>query len=202
MKKIDDLKMYVYKEKGKVLGEYFFLCGFKIFIFQATKKIRRKNSSYEIIGWCFNIFPSQKSKYFLALQEYSSSSNVFQHKNTCIVAAMREAKHLYNQAMKTFMVRDKAFIYEDTEDDFVYVVYATSAMLAKKEITAMFNVNYIDVRVKRCPWADKYKTMEEIPATEWLANGYSIACECCGKQCYEEDLINQNQHYFCRECSK
>lgn len=194
--------MYRYKEKSKVLGEYFFLYGFKIVICQATKKIRRKNSSYEILGWCFNIVPSQKSKYFSVLQEYSSESNVFRHKNTCIVAAMREAKYIYNQAMKTIKIRPKAFIYEDEAENFVYVVHKASAMLAKKEIAEMFNIKYIDVRVKRCPWADKYEAMEEIPATEWLANGYSISCERCGEQFYEEELIDVDQHYFCRECAK
>ena len=202
MKSIEKLNFYNYVAKGKKIGEYFFFSGFKIYIIQTNKLIRKRNCVETIEGWQFNLVATAKSKFYAELYGIESASNTFQNKNTCILAAMREAKHLYREALAKSKGQDKAFMYEDDEDNTVYVVYAVNASRAKQEVASLYNLKYIDVRVKRCAWADQYKNFEQIPDKAWLDNGYSIACCKCGKQYYEGDIKEFNNQYLCDACVK
>ena len=77
-----------------------------------------------------------------------------------------------------------------------------NAILAKREIAQMRCQRFIDVRVRRCPWADGYKSAEQIPPKVWLENGFAAPCSKCSEYFYDGDLVQIGDEYFCKSCSQ
>ena len=69
MKSIEKLNFYNYVAKGKKIGEYFFFSGFKIYILQTNKLIRKRNCVETIEGWQFNLVATAKSKFYAEYTE-------------------------------------------------------------------------------------------------------------------------------------
>lgn len=194
MSKTNSIKMYKLKGKG-LTGEYFFLNGLKVVI-QSSE-----NPSNNRTTWHFDISCTRKSKFQEALSEVNYVSGTFYNKDTCVSAAVKRAKLLAKKALKNFDLPLKAFMSYD-EDNYVDIVYSVNAILAKREIAQMRCQRFIDVRVRRCPWADGYKSAEKIPPKVWLENGFAAPCSKCSEYFYDGDLVQIGDEYFCKSCSQ
>lgn len=95
----------------------------------------------------------------------------------------------------------KAYSYKD-EDGLMGIVWAENSNQAKVEVQAESYMDYIDIRVQREPWADKYSAMEEIPPEEFWAHGWRLTCCECGI----DDITDDNGQIidgqvYCDDCA-
>lgn len=98
----------------------------------------------------------------------------------------------------------KAYSWHDEEDNGVYIVYAANANKARLVVRALpeCELDYIDIRVKREPWADKYAETC-IPAKEWLEAGYGVYCEGCLRLAYKDEVHEINGYrVLCKDCAQ
>lgn len=201
MRVIDNVVLHDYKVKGLgIVGEFFFVDGLKVILHKNVYRSQRRKE-VEVVNWCFEIVPTKKSKYHEALANIHHTSNAFRSKETCMLAAWRQAKRLVRKALEDYDVPKKAFIYYDDEDC-VHIIYAVNASDAKRQVANNFQAKYIDIRVARAAWADGYGDMDKIPNKAWLKNGFGVACAKCGNHYYEDELTEINKEYFCLECAK
>lgn len=50
------------------------------------------------------------------------------------------------------------------------------------------------------PWADNYRSMDEIPAEEYWEEGWYIPCNDCGKEVYEGEGVEVGKTVYCHDC--
>ncbi len=99
----------------------------------------------------------------------------------------------------------KAYCFANASDfdieDVDEVTFAESAGKAKQNFSMESGVHFRNIRVQRMPWADKYASVEAIPAEEWLEHGWYFICNICGE--YIDDatnLFSNNKGYCCKKC--
>lgn len=93
----------------------------------------------------------------------------------------------------------KAYQYDNDETGYCQIVYAESASKAKMLLET--DIAFINIRVHRVKWADKYKMMEDIPVEEFLKQGYWWSCKKCESQLTEDDdYVIEDNNLYCRKC--
>ena len=97
----------------------------------------------------------------------------------------------------------KAYEYDNDFNDESFIVFAESANKAKQIVcnSDYTDDKYIDVRVKRVKWADKYKETEKIPAEEYLKHGWQLDCAGCLERVGEDECVIINGAPYCKECA-
>ena len=69
-------------------------------------------------------------------------------------------------------------------------------------LAAEHDEEFTEMRVYRVPWADKYRSMDDIPAEEFLKNGWYLYCANCGTHVYDDTAVLTEKNVFCTECAK
>lgn len=95
----------------------------------------------------------------------------------------------------------KAYTWTDEDTGYSLIVWCDTAGQARRQIADSEAVDFIDVRVYRLPWADKYTSMDDIPLKEYFANGWQRSCSKCCELYYEEDLIVTDTEIICKSCA-
>lgn len=62
----------------------------------------------------------------------------------------------------------KAYAWDDEDYGGSYFAWTTAPGKAKALLAAEHNREFTEIRVYRVPWADKYRSMDDIPAEEFL----------------------------------
>lgn len=65
----------------------------------------------------------------------------------------------------------KAYVWDDEDYGGNYFVWTTTPGKAKALLAAEHNREFTEIRVYRVPWADKYRSMDDIPAEEFFKSG-------------------------------
>lgn len=95
-----------------------------------------------------------------------------------------------------------AYVGDDAESE---ITFANTAGQAKAAFADIMGERFIDVKVERLPWADKYWENGKVPDEAFLAHGWSVSCYKCGKEdCFEcpirdvcnERMVNPNNEAF------
>lgn len=81
-------------------------------------------------------------------------------------------------------MKSKAYVFANAADYDIndlseQVTFAETPGKAKQNISMDSGIHYKDIRVRRVPWADKYKNVDNIPAEEWLNHGLHFNCDTC-----------------------
>lgn len=103
-------------------------------------------------------------------------------------------------------MKTKAYIfgnaaYYDINDLSEIVTFAESAGKAKQNISMESGVHYTDIRVQRLPWADGFKSVDDIPPNVWLDNGWHFVCNTCGAEIEDiADFYINDKGYCCKKC--
>lgn len=95
----------------------------------------------------------------------------------------------------------KAYIWTDEYTGYSLIVWGDTAGQARRQVADSEGEDFIDVRVYRLPWADKYTSMDDIPMEEYFANGWRCGCSKCGELYYEKDLIVTDTDVICKRCA-
>lgn len=95
----------------------------------------------------------------------------------------------------------KAYVYIGDDEEETEITFANTAGQAKAAFAGMMGERFIDVKVERLPWADKYRDMDDIPAEEFLAHGWWLPCAKCGKQVDEDTAVLTDTKVLCKECA-
>lgn len=89
----------------------------------------------------------------------------------------------------------------DIEDLSEGVTFAETAGKAKQYFSMENEIHYKDIRVQRLPWADKYESVDNIPAEEWLVHGWYFVCTSCGAPIEDiADFHVNSRGYCCKKC--
>lgn len=100
----------------------------------------------------------------------------------------------------------KAYIFAnaadyDTDDLSEQVTFAETPGKAKQDFSIENGIHYKDIRVQRLPWADKYGSVDNIPAEEWLNHGWYFTCDTCGAEIEDvADFHVNSKGYCCKKC--
>lgn len=100
----------------------------------------------------------------------------------------------------------KAYIFAnaadyDTDDLSEQVTFAETPGKAKQDFSIENGIHYKDIRVQRLPWADKYGSVDNIPAEEWLNHGWYFTCDTCGAEIDDiKDFHVNSRGYCCKKC--
>ena len=96
----------------------------------------------------------------------------------------------------------KAWSYKN-DDDETAIYYAETPGEVKEHVMDEYGLeeaDYIDIRVYREKWADKYYC-KDIPDKAWIENGYKAECANCGNWTGEDDLGGYIKgKVVCKEC--
>lgn len=95
----------------------------------------------------------------------------------------------------------KAYGWDDEDYDESYVVWAATPGKAKALLASEHDEEFTEMRVYRVPWADKYRSMDDIPAEEFLKNGWYLYCANCGTHVYDDTAVLTEKNVFCTECA-
>lgn len=89
----------------------------------------------------------------------------------------------------------------DIEDIEKEITFAETAGKAKQDFSMENGIHYNDIRVQRLPWADKYGSVDNIPAEEWLNHGWYFTCDTCGAEIDDiKDFHVNSKGYCCKKC--
>lgn len=92
-----------------------------------------------------------------------------------------------------------AYIGDDAESE---ITFANTAGQAKAEFADIMGERFIDVKVERLPWADKYWENGAVPYEELLAHGWSVSCHKCGKMVdIDTAVLIDTRLVLCKECA-
>lgn len=92
-----------------------------------------------------------------------------------------------------------AYIGDDAESE---ITFANTAGQAKAAFAGMMGEHFIDVKVERLPWADKYCENGKVPDEELLAHGWSVSCHKCGKMVDIDTALIDAREVLCKECAQ
>lgn len=73
----------------------------------------------------------------------------------------------------------KAFEWVNSWDDGNPIVFTHTAGQAKAQIADEYDIDFVDINVKRLKWADRYANCAEIPIHAYLANSWWVPCSNC-----------------------
>lgn len=97
----------------------------------------------------------------------------------------------------------KAYEWRNEFEGTGQIVYASCANQARKWISDEENIRYIDVRVHRLPWADKYGDERNIPTKVFLENDWASQCYGCGTWMHGLDEAHEvDENFYCDDCYK
>lgn len=96
----------------------------------------------------------------------------------------------------------KAYAWDDEDYGGSYFAWTTTPGKAKALLAAEHNREFTELRVYRVPWADKYRSMDDIPAEEFFKNGWYLHCAKCGTPVYDGTAVITETNVFCTECAK
>lgn len=96
----------------------------------------------------------------------------------------------------------KAYAWNDEYHGGSHIVWTTTPGKAKALFAAEHDEEFTEMRVYRVPWADKYRSMDDIPAEEFLKNGWYLYCANCGTHVYDDTAVLTEKNVFCTECAK
>lgn len=92
-----------------------------------------------------------------------------------------------------------AYIGDDAESE---ITFANTAGQAKAEFADIMGERFIDIKVERLPWADKYWENGEVPDEELLSHGWSVSCHKCGKMVdIDTAVLIDTGKALCKECA-
>ncbi len=94
----------------------------------------------------------------------------------------------------------KAYAWDNDQDGTTTIEWFDSAGKAKRYFADENELPFTQVRVYRIPWADNYKSMEEIPKEVYLANGWWFECYSCGFHVCEDEAIVVDNKVYCLDC--
>lgn len=94
----------------------------------------------------------------------------------------------------------KAYAWHDDEEGTVTIKWFESAGQAKQYFANENDLRFTECRVYRVPWADKYKSIKDIPIEIFWENGLGCACQKCGQFVYEDEGVIVNNVVYCYEC--
>lgn len=103
-------------------------------------------------------------------------------------------------------MKSKAYVFNnaadyDIEDLSEEVTFAETTGKAKQYFSMENEIHYKDIRVRRLPWADKYASVDNIPAEEWLVHGWYFVCNTCGARIEDvADFHINSKGYCCKKC--
>lgn len=99
----------------------------------------------------------------------------------------------------------KAYIGYDCMDECAEIVFAETQGRAKALIANEFDMEYVDVRVKRQPQFDKYAENGTVPKAALLADGWWFECASCRDTVRQEDLSEGaeviDDKVYCADCA-
>lgn len=96
-------------------------------------------------------------------------------------------------------IKAYAYIGDDAESE---ITFANTAGQAKAEFADIMGERFIDVKVERLPWADKYWENGAVPYEELLAHGWSVSCHKCGKMVdIDTAVLIDTRLVLCKECA-
>ena len=73
---------------------------------------------------------------------------------------------------------------------------------AKAAFADIMGERFIDVKVERLPWADKYWENGKVPDEAFLAHGWSVSCYNCGKMVdIDTVVLIDTRGALCKECA-
>lgn len=86
------------------------------------------------------------------------------------------------------------------------IVKAVILLKRRRTSTAAFadimGERFIDVKVERLPWADKYWENGKVPDEALLAHGWSVSCYKCGKMVdIDTVVLIDTRGALCKECA-
>lgn len=96
----------------------------------------------------------------------------------------------------------KAYGWDDEDYDESHVVWAATPGKAKALLASEHDREFTEMRVYRVPWADQYRSMDDIPAEEFLKNGWYLYCVKCGTHVYDDTAVLTENKVLCVECAK
>ena len=97
----------------------------------------------------------------------------------------------------------KAYYFEEPDTGYGRIGWFETVGHAKSYFACENDLNFCDVRVKRVPWADKYKSEEQIPPDVYLAHGWWLMCEECGAEITEYDVYEiEGSRVYCEVCAE
>lgn len=96
----------------------------------------------------------------------------------------------------------KAYEWDDEYRDESHVVWAATPGKAKALLASEYDREFTEIRVYRVPWADQYRSMDDIPAEEFLKNGWYLCCVKCGTHVYDDTAVLTENKVLCVECAK
>lgn len=95
----------------------------------------------------------------------------------------------------------KAYVWHnDYDNGTCVIVWAETAGQAKRMVADESCLQFTEVRLRRLPWADNYRSMDEIPAEEYWEEGWYIPCNDCGKEVYEGEGVEVGKTVYCHDC--
>lgn len=153
--------MKFYEKKDKRKGIYFdgVTKGWNVSVYPVIEE-------KEVTGWYFTLTPNKGYKFFVNPKDFTSV--IYRSQDKCKREAEKAARREYKNYAK---LPCKAFI--SWINGKATVAFASTAAGAKKQI---FNANkldnYLNLRVKRCPWADTYIKQGCVPKDEWEKQGF------------------------------
>lgn len=89
--------------------------------------------------------------------------------------------------------------YSSSNGEYGVIVFSETPGQAKASAANHFDVDFVDVSVKRAKWADEYAGKEIIPKSAYLVAGWWWECE-CGFPQYEETAIVIDEVVYCEKC--
>ena len=94
----------------------------------------------------------------------------------------------------------KAYVWRDEDAGTCQIVWKETAGQAKRRIADENSLQFTEVHVYRLPWADNYRSMDEIPAEVYWEEGWYIPCYDCGKEVYEGEGVEVGKTVYCHDC--
>ena len=100
----------------------------------------------------------------------------------------------------------KAYVFSnaadyDVDDLSETVTFAETPGKAKQDFSMISGVHYKDIRVQRLPWADGFKSVDDIPPNVWMNNGWHLVYNICGAEIeYVADFHINDKGYCCQKC--
>ena len=94
----------------------------------------------------------------------------------------------------------KCYAYDNEIEGTTELYWCETAGEAKQYFANDHVVPFTWIRVYREPWADKYGSVESIPAKEFWKHGWWLPCTDCGKQVLEGEGKETEHGVLCFDC--
>ena len=94
----------------------------------------------------------------------------------------------------------KCYAYDNEIEGTTELYWCESAGEARQYFANDHGVPLTWIKVYREPWADKYGSVERIPAKEFWKHGWWLPCTDCGKQVLEGEGKETEHGVLCLDC--